>query len=444
MKLRFFLFCCFYFPLGGFASDTTADPYCSLGPAANFASFTLENTEVRHSDISGRAAVGWDLIVNHFAVGCAAYHGHKAYSLEPLPATVSRRVTMSYPSGEIFYPEVPAYVSLPSAQSFAIFVYNRLYRGLGTTCGTWAAFTEKLYHPKVPHVPTDELGHDHGKNLSRALFLDPKGTVDYIANYRADMIDFRKAGEFLRKRAHFYGERETNGKLEETEDPSLTYTLPEEASDVEAKHGGLIGVRMVRRLTLTGTDPQLNTFRVGSDALLRARALEIRMPEGATALINVTGTEIFFARIEIQPGLRGRAEREKFARRVLWNFPEATSLTTISYESRKPFIANELLGTFLAPRADIALAKRFTVYRGRCRHLHWFGSLIVGGVIGKSLRIAGLSDYNTKDSTDADAQACDVVETRGNGQINQVSFGGILPLEDGASQQSCGGPGQKP
>lgn len=412
-------------------SQLTKEVSCSLGEAANFGSFTFYDTAVRHSDISGRVAVGGTLSTNHFSLGCAAYQGHEAYLLKSLPPT--KKYTVAYPEG--FYGEADVFTEIPHRDSFGIFVSRKWFRGFGTSCPRFAAFAGKEKHSKVLSYETSELGVDWSANLSGALVNTGEKSLRYLASLQKSVINFERNETDLGKTSRFWGSLEANGKINVKEDPSLSYLLPAPQDDVESNNGGYAGIRALNRLTLEGKDPVLNIFRITESQILASRVITIDIPEGSTALINVIGTWVSFARVTMEVKAKEmtlKKTRNFFAARILWNFPEARYVETISHESRKPFISNELLGTFVAPYADFFMAKRFFLKKTpQLTEVHWFGSLITGAVIAKSLSIEGLSDYNTKDS-DTDLGPCDVVMTRGNGQINQVSFEGILPVLAGS------------
>jgi len=91
-------------------------------------------------------------------------------------------------------------------------------------------------------------------------------------------------------------------------------------------------------LTLTGTDATRDVFTVSGDDLNTANSLHVRVPSGATVLVNVTGTTIRMANMGIDLGGSDRGH-------ALYNFPDATSLTLSG-------IGVE--GSILAPRASLS------------------------------------------------------------------------------------------
>lgn len=91
-------------------------------------------------------------------------------------------------------------------------------------------------------------------------------------------------------------------------------------------------------LVLGGTDRQLNVFSVDAGQLAVTRSLRIHVPGTSTVLINVRGdaATLRSARFSLN-GLDASA--------VLFNFADATTLT---------IDGTEVLGSVLAPKADIA------------------------------------------------------------------------------------------
>ncbi len=87
---------------------------------------------------------------------------------------------------------------------------------------------------------------------------------------------------------------------------------------------------------LSGSDPILNVFQMTTDDLERSDYLDLTIPSGSTALINVMGNSISIAQFAMQ--FHGADTQH-----VVFNFPTATSiyLGSISFE-----------GSILAPFAD--------------------------------------------------------------------------------------------
>ena len=129
-------------------------------------------------------------------------------------------------------------------------------------------------------------------------------------------------------------------------------------------------------LTLMGTDATREVFTVAGDDLNTANSLNIRVPSGATVIVNITGTTIRMTNMGIGLGGTDRGH-------VLYNFPDATSLTLSGIG---------VDGSILAPRADLSFPN---------------------GVITGTLVVASLN---------------------GPGQVNPAPFTGCLPPVGGPPQ----------
>ncbi|MBZ4417972.1 choice-of-anchor A family protein [Myxococcus sp. RHSTA-1-4] len=91
-------------------------------------------------------------------------------------------------------------------------------------------------------------------------------------------------------------------------------------------------------ITLKGTDPKVNVFNVNASAFTGAVLLSIEAPADSLAVINVRGTSALFTNFgHVFSG--GIDERG-----VLFNFPDATTLTAYGYG---------FYGTVLAPKANV-------------------------------------------------------------------------------------------
>ena len=129
-------------------------------------------------------------------------------------------------------------------------------------------------------------------------------------------------------------------------------------------------------LTLTGPSRVRNVFTFDAADLARAGALRLKVPDGATTLINVIGGYfqnpfaggVFIwdeATGFVQPGNpAANADLEARRRALLWNFTNAASVTL-----GPPSAAWE--GSVLAPRASVALT-----------YQHIFGSIAAASVSG--------------------------------------------------------------
>ncbi|MFE6978998.1 choice-of-anchor A family protein [Streptomyces sp. NPDC057682] len=113
------------------------------------------------------------------------------------------------------------------------------------------------------------------------------------------------------------------------------------------------------RLTLTGTDTGRNVFSVPASQLEKAKEVFVKVPAGATTIVNVTGTAYDMA----SAGTTGfflsggqdfvlddklqSANDGAVRARLLWNFPDATKIAKSSLAAWP--------GSVLAPRAHLEL-----------------------------------------------------------------------------------------
>ncbi|HEX3030567.1 MAG TPA: choice-of-anchor A family protein, partial [Clostridia bacterium] len=99
-------------------------------------------------------------------------------------------------------------------------------------------------------------------------------------------------------------------------------------------------------ITLEGSDPNLNVFSFNGNniegsgrGLSDISGINIKVPKGATILINVTGDNIGFGNYDIFQNSAAVSASEK----ILWNFPKATKMYNMSLSIK---------GSVLAPYAD--------------------------------------------------------------------------------------------
>ncbi|MGD9485618.1 choice-of-anchor A family protein [Streptomyces sp. TRM70308] len=109
------------------------------------------------------------------------------------------------------------------------------------------------------------------------------------------------------------------------------------------------GASVVR---LTGEDEALNVFPVSAAQLASARRVVVTVPDGATAVVNVSGTAYAGAIYDV--GDAGGTQRAddgagtaELAPKLLWNFPDATAVAKPS--------GVDWPGTVLAPHAHVDL-----------------------------------------------------------------------------------------
>jgi choice-of-anchor A domain-containing protein len=95
--------------------------------------------------------------------------------------------------------------------------------------------------------------------------------------------------------------------------------------------------------TLKGTSSTLNVFTVTA-AEFSSTKLVIDVPTGSTVIINVVGCDTTACSIYATPEINGSNEGRFTSGNLLFNFPDATSLT----------IDSELDGTILAPDAALS------------------------------------------------------------------------------------------
>lgn len=91
-------------------------------------------------------------------------------------------------------------------------------------------------------------------------------------------------------------------------------------------------------IALEGDHPMLNTFEVDGDDFADATSMTLVVPDGSSALVNITGTSASFGPSVTLTGVD--------ARRVVYNFPDATSLELAGVGVH---------GQVLAPLADVDL-----------------------------------------------------------------------------------------
>ncbi|MFF9347128.1 choice-of-anchor A family protein [Streptomyces sp. NPDC014734] len=113
------------------------------------------------------------------------------------------------------------------------------------------------------------------------------------------------------------------------------------------------------RLTLEGGDSNRNVFKVTAGQLEQAKEVFLKVPAGSTTIVNVSGTTYDMAKagttgfflsggqdFVLDDKLQS-ASGGKVRARLLWNFPEATTVTKSSLAAWP--------GSVLAPRAHLEL-----------------------------------------------------------------------------------------
>jgi choice-of-anchor A domain-containing protein len=104
-----------------------------------------------------------------------------------------------------------------------------------------------------------------------------------------------------------------------------------------ATANGITSISAWGAVVFTGHDPSQNIFEVDAAELASASYIEINVPHGAVALINVSGSSVSVSGVGIN--LVGGSTGE-----TLWNFHEATQLT---------LSAINFQGSVLAPQAEV-------------------------------------------------------------------------------------------
>ena len=105
-------------------------------------------------------------------------------------------------------------------------------------------------------------------------------------------------------------------------------------------YGGKTPNKEYSTLVLSGSDPELNVFTIDAGALTGVYTYSFRVPQGASVIVNVTGTSPIIRNVgfDRQNGIRPS--------QILFNFPDATALEITSVG---------FMGSILAPKADAQL-----------------------------------------------------------------------------------------
>ena len=99
-------------------------------------------------------------------------------------------------------------------------------------------------------------------------------------------------------------------------------------------------------LKLTGDDPENNVFTLDATELQNANGVHINVPDGSTIIINVTGNAVTFPSAQIFYNGQAATINSDVCRRILWNLPQAQTLTGNGVA---------IIGSVLAPYADSTL-----------------------------------------------------------------------------------------
>jgi len=164
-------------------------------------------------------------------------------------------------------------------------------------------------------------------------------------------------------------------------------------------------------LTLSGSSTTLNVFTVTGAAVAGARSVTINAPASSTVLVNINGTTGGFTNANFT--LNGVD-----ASHVLYNFPQATTLTLQNVA---------IQGSILAPSAAI----NFTA------------GVINGTLVGASLNGGGQSNSGQANSGQANSGQANSGQANSgqanSGQSNTQPFTGCLPAptQSGPSSPDC-------
>lgn len=118
-------------------------------------------------------------------------------------------------------------------------------------------------------------------------------------------------------------------------------------------------------LTLTGTDPFLNVFKVNGSDLSIANNVTINAPNGSVVLVNINGTNVSWT--------GGLTVNGTSITNVLYNFYEALQLTIQGIDIR---------GSLLAPTADINFVSGVINGQMICKSLTGMGQMNLAPFIG--------------------------------------------------------------
>ncbi|MCF8267844.1 MAG: choice-of-anchor A family protein [Ignavibacteriales bacterium] len=176
-------------------------------------------------------------------------------------------------------------------------------------------------------------------------------------------------------------------------------------------------------LTLTGTDPFLNTFFVDGNDLDAATTVTITVPNGSVVLVNVNRKVINWS--------GGFFVYGTDYTNVLYNFYQATDLT----------ISNiDVTGSILAPRARVNFISgvqngqmmcKFLEGMGQFNHKPFIGNVPIDPYIPNAAEIIALDQYdpNTANNLDDQVIAVQVIPNPNNGGNPTVQWqlAGTLP-----------------
>lgn len=139
-------------------------------------------------------------------------------------------------------------------------------------------------------------------------------------------------------------------------------------------------------LTLTGSDPYLNVFKVNGSDLSSANNFEINVPNGSVVLVNVSGTTVSWT--------GGLVVNGTAINNVLYNFYQATSLTISGIDIK---------GSILAPFAAVNFVSGVQNGQMICKSLTGMGQFNLAMFLGhipvekKITNVATITAISTTD-----------------------------------------------
>jgi choice-of-anchor A domain-containing protein len=152
------------------------------------------------------------------------------------------------------------------------------------------------------------------------------GAVDYSAGYTANSVQFVDASPPTGPVTSPINFTTADSRLLAMSAALAGYPAN---GTVKIQYGGV---------TFTGTDPDLNVFSISASSITNATNYTYSVPSGSHVIVNVSGTSAIVENAGISGGT---------ASNILWNFPNATTLTLSSIS---------FPGSILAPSATATLS----------------------------------------------------------------------------------------
>ncbi|RMH07849.1 MAG: choice-of-anchor A family protein [Armatimonadetes bacterium] len=118
------------------------------------------------------------------------------------------------------------------------------------------------------------------------------------------------------------------------------------------------------QLQLSGNDPVRNVFRIDASHLQGIHSVNLLVPTGSTVLINVLGANVVFPNIGYN--WNGSQDNRLF-QRVLWNLPQATSVSVNSLRGSVLAVDAALTGGYGAIEGQVIVGS----FSGPTQVNHW-------------------------------------------------------------------------